>query len=407
MCHVIPMSSGGRAKSAVIARAEREVVVTESLDYLTAHSDDLLADLERFVTRETPSTDPSALAGFAAFLATYATTIADGMAALVPASGGPHVRVVWGDPERAAPILLLGHFDTVWDVGTLATMPFRVASGAAYGPGTFDMKAGLVQGFWAVRAYREALGGDRPVVFFCNSDEEIGSASSRPHFEADARRAAAVLVLEPSHHGALKTARKGTGEFHLAVRGRASHAGTAPEDGISAIDELARQILDLRALADAHLAHGTTINVGTVSGGTRTNVVAAEARADIDVRVATLAEADHITAAITGLRAHHPEARLEIAGGVNRPPMERTLGTVRLFERARALAANLGFAVDEVMVGGGSDGNFCSALGVPVLDGLGAVGDGAHALDEHIIVAEMPQRAALVASLLAALGDDL
>jgi glutamate carboxypeptidase len=288
----------------------------------------------------------------------------------------------------------------VWDVGTLAGMPFRVADGLAYGPGTFDMKAGLVQGFWAVRADREALGGARPIVFFCNSDEEVGSASSRPLFEADARRAAAVLVLEPSHHGALKTARKGTGEFHLTVRGRASHAGTAPEEGVSAIDELARLVLDLRTLADEHPESGTTINVGTVSGGTRTNVVAAESRANVDVRVATLAEAERIRAAIAGLRPHHPEARLEISGGINRPPMERTLGTLRLFERARALAGDLGFDVDEVMVGGGSDGNFCSALGVPVLDGLGAVGDGAHAVDEHIVVAEMPRRAALVAMLL-------
>jgi glutamate carboxypeptidase len=373
--------------------------MNELLRFLQEHQEAMAADLGEFVRRETPSTDKRLLDGFAEYLAGYAGD-AGGQAEIIPVEkAGNHVRVRW-DGEEGRPILLVGHFDTVWPEGTLAEMPFRVERGVAFGPGAFDMKAGLVQGFWAVRALREA-GIRRPVVFFCNADEEVGSASSHPHMEVDARAAEAAFVLEPSYDGALKTARKGVGNFHVEITGKASHAGLDPFAGASAIEELARLILELHGLSDRE--SGTTVNVGVVSGGTRSNVVAAHATAEIDLRVATRAEAERATQRILGMPSHRPEVRVQITGGMGQPPMERTEATVRLFRRAQEVARELGFELGEASVGGGSDGNFISALGVPVLDGLGAVGGGAHATDEHVDLGAMPARAALVAGLLQAL----
>src|SRR5579875_3479471 len=280
--------------------------------------------------------------------------------------GSRHLRVAWGrggDP----PTLLLGHYDTVWPAGTLARMPFHIDGNRAYGPGSFDMKAGIVQGFWALRALRET-NNDPPVVFLLTSDEETGSHGSRSLIEREAAAAERVFVLEPSHQGALKTARKGVGQYRITITGRASHAGLAPQDGISAIDELAHLILRLHALSDA--GTGSTVNVGVVSGGTRSNVVAAEATADVDVRFFTQSDADRLPEAIESLPPTNQGITLRIAGGINRPPLERTAASGALFEQARAAAARLGFDLAEVAVGGASDGNFCSALGVPVLDGL-------------------------------------
>jgi glutamate carboxypeptidase len=366
--------------------------------FLMEHQAEMVGDLRTFVELESPSTDLDRLNQFAGFLADYARGRDGNVRIIESPEGKKHIRVDWGAGEQA-PVLLLGHFDTVWPVGTLESMPFKVDAGKACGPGSFDMKAGLVQGFWAVRALRDLLQSDRRVVFLCTSDEEIGSATSRPLIEAEAGKAAAVLVLEPSHQSALKTSRKGVGGFRIEVTGRSAHAGLEPDAGISAVDELARVILDLQALADPSV--GSTVNVGVISGGTRSNVIAAKAEAEIDVRFSSQQEAERLSEAILGLQPHRAGIQLRVTGGVNRPPMERTPQIAALFERARVIAADLGFELGEASVGGGSDGNFCAALGVPVLDGLGAVGGGAHAPDEHVIVDIMPLRAALVAHLIA------
>lgn len=357
----------------------------------------MVADLGEFVRRETPSTDKGLLDQFAEFLAEYAESFG-GRAEILPMDDtGNHVRIRWGGDD-GKPILILGHFDTVWQEGTLQRMPFQVADGMATGPGIFDMKAGMVQGFWAIRALREVAGNERPIEFLCNADEEIGSISSRPLIEAAARGKHAVFVLEPSFDGALKTARKGVGIFHAEITGRSAHAGLDPFAGASAIGELAHLTTTLHALSNPET--GTTVNVGVVSGGTRANVVAEKAMAEVDVRVVTQAEAERMTQVILAQRAHRPDVQLTITGGMNRPPMERTSRTAELFDLAKQLARELGVELDEAIVGGASDGNFCAILGVPVLDGLGAVGGGAHAVTEHVRVADVPVRAALVARLL-------
>jgi len=369
------------------------------LEFLEENQGRMLEDLRLFVEKETPTTDKHLLDDFAEFLADYASHAAGGRAEILPAEiSGNHVRVRWGEEDQGPPIFLLGHYDTVWAEGTLEKMPFAVRDGIATGPGTFDMKAGLVQGFWAVRALREKAGVERPVVFLCNSDEEVGSPSSRHLIEEEARRAHAVLVLEPSLDGALKTARKGVGKFYIHVTGRPSHAGLDPGSGISAIEEMARLILELHEHTD--LETGTTVNVGVVSGGTRYNVIAAEASAEVDVRAVTAAEAERMTEVISALSSRHPEARVRVEGGQIWPPMERTQKTAELFGHARELAAELGFDLREALAGGASDGCLCAAVGAPTLDGLGAVGGGAHAADEHVEMASIPPRTALVARLI-------
>jgi glutamate carboxypeptidase len=307
---------------------------------------------------------------------------------------------------------MLGHFDTVWDVGQTAAMPIRQVDGRLHGPGVYDMKAGIALGMLAARALLElpsAAFGEPPqpprgcrLVMLWTTDEETGSHTSRALLEAEARRSAAVLVLEPSlPGGALKTARKGCGEFELIVRGIAAHAGIDPSKGASAVRELARQILRLEQLQDP--ARGVTLNVGVVSGGTRPNVVPDEARAVIDVRVPTALDAERVSAALSALVPALPGTSLEVRGGVDRPPLERTDAVVELFGVAQHVAAELGRTLGEGATGGGSDGNFTASLGVPTLDGLGAVGDGAHALHEHVLVDDLPWRAALLAGLLARL----
>jgi glutamate carboxypeptidase len=376
------------------------------LDYLEQHRADMLADLREFVEQESPTTDKPRADAFAEFVAAYAERMTGGRSTLVANTGwGNHVLVRAGVPESTAEgspspphVLLVGHFDTVWPAGTLEELPFRVEDGRARGPGVFDMKAGLVQGFWAIRALRQTEGGVPPLVFVLNSDEEVGSPSSQALIEEEARRAALCMVLEPSFDGALKTARKGVGIFKVRVEGRASHAGSEPFEGVSAIEEICRLTLDLHACTDRDT--GTTVNVGVIAGGTRTNVVAAHAEADVDLRVASREEADRMERLILGLKPHHPEARVVVEGGMNRPPMERTPRIAQLYEQARALATELGFDLPEASVGGGSDGNFCAAVNPSVVDGLGAVGGGGHARSEHVVVEEMPRRAALVAALL-------
>ncbi len=322
-------------------------------------------------------------------------------------TGPALVAEFWGGkgkhntPKRKKPILLIGHHDTVWPKGTLARMPFRVQRGRAYGPGVLDMKSGIVLVVAAVRALQE-LGVEpaSPVRLFLNPEEEAGSEAFRREIERQAKASRAVLVLEPAANGALKTARKGVGEFRLTVQGRSSHAGINPGAGINAIGELARQILRIEKFAEPR--RGLTLNVGVIEGGTRPNVVPEIARARVDVRIARRGDQARIEQKIYGLQPVHPEARLKIEGGINRPPMERAMAA-GLFAKAKDLAAQLGFEVTDAATGGGSDGNFSAALGIPTLDGLGGVGDGAHALHEHVIIRELPRRAALLAALLATL----
>ncbi len=317
-------------------------------------------------------------------------------------AGSAVVAEFWGGFGPRKPVLLIGHLDTVWDVGTLARMPFRVRGGKAYGPGILDMKSGLVVGLWAVRALRALeISPSRPVRFFLNSDEEISSLAFRKEILAEARRARAVLVLEPAARGgALKTARKGVGEFRIVVHGRAAHAGINPGAGVNAVSELARQLLRIEKLARPR--QGLTLNVGVMEGGTRSNVIPERAWAAVDVRVPRRRDGDAIERRIYGLEPFHPEARLEIRGGINRPPMERAQAEA-LFRQAKELGKELGMDLKEASTGGGSDGNFTAALGIPTLDGLGGVGEGAHALDEHVVIRELPRRAALLAALIATL----
>ncbi len=317
---------------------------------------------------------------------------------------GDHLRVTWPPARGGKPrgqLLVLGHYDTVYASGTLRTMPFRVRGGKAYGPGTFDMKGGIVQALYALEALQEAQAELRKrIVFLWTSDEEIGSESSRKTIEQEARRSDAVLVLEPSFgpQGLLKTARKGVGEAELIVHGRASHAGLAPQEGVNAVHELARQIARLEQWND--LRRGITVNADIVEGGTRVNVIAERARAVLDLRALTIADMRKVEQRLHALRPELPGARIEVRGGFNRAPLERTV-SAGLYAQARKLAREMGLALGECTAGGGSDGNLTGALGVPTLDGLGAVGDGAHSGNEHVVLRRMPERAALVAALLA------
>ena len=299
-----------------------------------------------------------------------------------------------------SPLMLLGHLDTVWPVGTVKKMPFRIADGRAWGPGVLDMKAGVAMGLTAVEILREKDELQRPVIFLLNSDEEVGSTASRAMTEKLARECAAVYVLEPAQGlaGAYKTARKGVGNYTLRVTGVAAHAGVDFERGHSAISELAWQLEKVRGFTE--LDRGLTVNAGVIRGGTRTNVIAGEAEAEIDVRIARAKDAARIDRRFRGLRVRDGGCVLEVEGGMNRPPMERSRATVALFHRAATLAAQLGFELAEASTGGGSDGNFTAAMGVATLDGMGAVGEGAHASHESVLVKELIPRTALLAEMI-------
>lgn len=375
--------------------------VSDLLPFLGSRREAMLDRLRGWVEHETPSRGKSALDAFARRLAGHLAELGGEVRRLENDGGGEHVIARFPGGPGGSPALVLGHFDTVWPLGTLDTMPFRVEGGRAYGPGTFDMKASLVLVEYALRAIRAHAGTTlpRPVVVLFTSDEEIGSPTSRRIIEELARGAEYALVLEsPLPGGRLKTARKGVGGFRIEVAGRAAHAGVEPEKGTSAIVELAHQVLSVTRLADP--GAGTTLNVGQIEGGTAPNVVAASARARVDVRVTTAAEAGRIEAAMASLRPLTPGATVTAHGGFNRPPMERTPAIVALFERARAVAATLGIELAEGSTGGASDGNFTAAAGVPTLDGLGALGDGAHAAHEHVLIDSLLERAALLAALL-------
>ena len=301
------------------------------------------------------------------------------------------------------PLMLLGHLDTVWPLGTLRKMPFRLRAGRAWGPGVLDMKAGVAMAVIALRVLQQAGRLNRPVIFLLNSDEETGSNHSRALTESLARKCASVFVLEPAQGipGAYKTARKGVANYHLRVHGVSAHSGVDFSHGHSAVLELGRQIE--RASAFTNLARGITVNAGVIGGGTRSNVVAAEAWAEFDVRIARAVDGPRIDRRFRSLRPVDRKCTLEVEGGLNRPPMERTPGTVSLFRRAATIAAGLGFDLQEAATGGGSDGNFTSALGIPTLDGMGAVGEGAHADHESILLDALVPRTALLAAMIGGL----
>jgi glutamate carboxypeptidase len=304
-----------------------------------------------------------------------------------------------GAGERA-PLMLLGHLDTVWPLGTLTDMPFRIAKGRAWGPGVLDMKAGVAMGLTALSALRETETLDRPVIFLLNGDEEVGSTVSRAITEKLARECAAVFVLEPAQGpgGAYKTARKGVGGYTVRVRGVAAHAGVDFERGHSAIHELAWQLEKVRGFTE--LDRRLTVNAGVIRGGTRTNVIAAEAEAEVDVRIARAKDAARIDRKFRSLRVRDRGCVLHVEGGMNRPPMERSRATVGLFRRAATFAAQIGFELTEASTGGGSDGNFTAALGVATLDGMGAVGEGAHASHESVVLKDLVPRTTLLAEMI-------
>ena len=359
----------------------------------------LLETIEALVSLESPTTDKAAVDQCGRGLATRLEAIGGRVSRLPRAERGDHLLAEFGC--GTSQILLLGHFDTVWPVGQLERMPLVRSNGRLHGPGVFDMKAGIAIGMLATRALLETgVSLSRRIVMLWTTDEEVGSATSRGAIEDEARRSDAVLVLEPSlPGGAVKTARKGCGEYELRVRGVAAHAGIDPSKGASAIHELARQIVLVQKLQD--LDRGISVNVGTISGGTRTNVVAEEARAVVDVRAPTQADAARVDAAFRALKAVDERTAVSVTGGLDRPPLERTAQVERLYQQASEVGRELGHALGEGSTGGGSDGNFTAALGVATLDGLGAVGDGAHALHEHVEIESLSDRAALVAGLIA------
>jgi glutamate carboxypeptidase len=374
------------------------------LSHIRASQHAIVALIRQFVECESPSDNAAAVNRFVEL-------IADAVAPFARAktvSGGKFGKHLVCEMQlhgggKRGQILALAHSDTVWPMGTLRSMPFRQADGRLWGPGVLDMKAGIAFFIFAVKALRELdIAVPHKVALQINSDEEVGSESSRALTEKNAARSQSVLVLEPGTGlaGKLKTARKGVGVFTVAVRGRASHAGVDFQAGASAIVELSRQIERIAQFVD--LKRGITVNPGVISGGTRSNVVAAEASAQIDIRVLRLKDAVALERKFRALRPFDKRCSIAVAGGLNRPPMERSAGIVRLFRTAQKLARELGVETEESLTGGGSDGNFTAAMGVPTLDGLGAVGEGAHAVDESILVDRIADRTALLAKLLAA-----
>jgi glutamate carboxypeptidase len=363
-----------------------------------------LVDLtRRLVLAESPSDEKAAVDACVALAAERVRQLGGRVKLHRQRTFGNVLEARFGPRSRAGsgekPILLLGHLDTVWPLGTLGRMPWREAEGRLWGPGTLDMKAGVAMALTAVEMLAEADLLRREVVLLLNTDEEVGSPVSRPITEALAAACSAVLVLEPAQGPAYKTARKGTGDWRIEIKGVAAHAGVDFEKGASALCELARVIETVSGWTD--LKRGLTVSVGTAGGGSKTNVIPAEAWAEVDVRIARKADGPRMERKFATLKAADRRCTLTVTGGINRPPMERTRGTVRLYQQARTLAAGLGFVLEEAATGGASDGNFTSALGIPTLDGMGAVGEGAHASHESVVLEHLAPRTALLAALLA------
>jgi glutamate carboxypeptidase len=381
---------------------EQILPLTAIRDFCHSQRDWALDTIEALVSLESPTTDKIAVDRCGGELASRLTSIGGRVTTLPRTDRGDHLLCEFGC--GSSQLLLLGHFDTVWPVGALARMPLARSGGRLTGPGVFDMKAGIAIGMLATRALLETGAAlSKRIVMLWTTDEEMGSGTSRAAIEDEARRSDAVLVLEPSlDGGAVKTARKGVGQYVLSVRGVAAHAGIEPEKGANAIHELANQIVRIQKLAPR--SPGISINVGLIQGGARVNVIPDAASAVVDARAMTRNDMDRINAF---MHAHVPTdaaTTVDVTGGFERPPLERTDGVVRLYEKARDVARLLGHDLSEGATGGGSDGNFTAALGVPTLDGLGAIGGGAHALNEHIYIDTVPDRAALIAGLITNLG---
>jgi len=369
---------------------------------------DLLELLRKLVLQESPSDDKTAVDGCVGLVSAHARDLGGRVKLHRQRGYGNILEVRFGPrPSKSTkaaanaekPILLLGHLDTVWPLGTLKSMPFRVADDRIWGPGTLDMKAGVAMAFTALELLDEVGLLHREVILLLNSEEEVGSPVSRPITERLAAECNAVYVLEPAQGLAYKTARKGTGNWRIDVKGVSAHAGVDFEKGASAIRELARVVETVSGWKD--LKRGLTVSVGLVGGGSKTNVIPADAWAEVDVRIARKADGSRMERKFASLKAADKRCALTVTGGINRPPMERTRGTVRLYRQARELAAELGITLEEAATGGASDGNFTSALGIPTLDGMGAVGEGAHARHESILIEHLAPRTALLAALLA------
>ncbi len=370
----------------------------------------LIRTLKEFVECESPSDDAASVTRFVDLLASKAGDLATPRT-FPGGRFGRNLLLTFNLPgprrKQAGRILAVGHGDTVWPLGTLKTMPWRESDGRLWGPGVFDMKSGIAFFLTAMRIIRELdIPVSRQVALWVVSDEEVGSEASRPLTEKFARESSAVLVLEPGTglQGKLKTARKGVGDYVVTVRGKAAHAGVDFSGGASAVVELARQIERIAGFTD--LSKGLTVNPGVIAGGTRTNVIAAEARAEIDIRIARIRDYAPLHRRFQSLKPVDKRCSIEVSGGLNRPPMERTKGVAALYKTARILAAKyLSLQLDESSTGGGSDGNFTAGLGIPTLDGLGGVGEGAHAINESILVDRVADRTALLALLTSHLGQ--
>jgi glutamate carboxypeptidase len=366
---------------------------------------EMITFLRDLVECESPSNDPAAIQRFCDLFSSRISDIAD--CRFVPGGKfGPHLQCDFRLPghKKKGQILALGHSDTVYSMGTLTKMPFRSSKGRLMGPGVLDMKAGLVFFVSAMRVLRDLdIPIARNVRLQLNSDEEVGSESSRPLTEKEARRSVAVVVLEPGQgiEGKLKTARKGVGDYNVLVKGKSAHAGVDFSAGASAIVELARQIERITTFTD--LKRGMTVNPGVISGGTRTNVIAAEALTEVDIRIARMTDAAVLDRKFHSLRPFDKRCSIEVSGGMNRPPMERSAGIVNLFRKAQTLALDLGVKLEESSTGGGSDGNFTAGVGTPTLDGLGGVGEGAHSPGEYILIDRIADRTALLAKLVQAI----
>ncbi len=377
-------------------------IARDLLRFCESEQEWVIETTRALVDLESPTTDKAAVDRCGAELTQRMRAIGGVVNTLPQPKVGNHLRAEFGNGARQ--VLLVGHFDTVWPIGQLERMPLELRDGCLFGPGVLDMKGGIALGMLATRALTAVASPDARIVMLWTTDEERGSGTSRSIIEEEARRSHAVFVLEPALvGGGVKTTRKGCGEFFLEVHGIAAHAGVEPDKGASAVHELAAQVVDLQRARD--MAPGVSLNVGMFSGGTRPNVVAEEAHATIDVRVTTMEEARRVAAMVRQRVPTIQGTRIEVTGGFERPPLERTAKVARLYERAHAVAARLGHDLQEGGTGGGSDGNFTAAVGAPTLDGLGAVGAGPHALYEHIEVAALPWRAALLAGLILATVD--
>lgn len=376
--------------------------MSQILDYLKNQQAAMVTTLAQWVNQDSPTYDKAAVDVMGQMIANAFVEVGGTLATRHPQTEqGDHYTITYGEGNRQ--ILLLCHFDTVWPLGEAAKRPFTIEDGHGKGPGVHDMKSGVLMGLFALKAIH-ALGlkPRHKLVYLLTSDEEIGSPTSRELIEAEARQSSACLVLEGSRGGPLTTWRKGVGRFDMEIIGVAAHAGVDPDKGASAIEELACQIQALHAMTD--LERGIAVNVGVVSGGERPNVIAPYARAEIDLRVMTRTDGEALPQKILGLQPHLPGCQVRVTGGINRWPFEETPAGLALFAKAQAIARELGFEVDKIGSGGGSDGNFTSALGVPTLDGLGSLGGGAHALLEYTVLEALPLRAALVAELMVRLG---